>query len=243
MLLSLFCLDLDLHPDLAVQLLLQLLRTAPDLIAPFGVLRPDDGDVLAGRCGRGSPGSPVPGRGLSPVQKPAVFAPLVLEERGELFVVQGAADHEDRVPDGLRVFHVGRHLEVILPERVSVGTLLRGELRHPDAVAEIVPEFELAVLLSEEGLEHLVVDRVAEFLVARPRLEAVADDAVDPGDRLLFVGDEDPPEARFHAVGPPLVEEDPRRPLSEGAEDLVADRMDLRGDLVGRDPLVRPVRP
>ena len=179
-----------------------------------GVFRPDDGNVLTVDADAVHPEIPFRDEGLAPVQEPAVFAPLVLEERGELLVVQGAADHEDRVPDGLGVFHVGRDLEVIPPERVR--DLLRGELGHPDVVAEVVPQFELAILLAEEGLEHLVIDRIAEFLVARPRLKAAADDVVDPGDRLLLVGNEDPPEARFHPVGPSLVEEDPRRPLSRG---------------------------
>ena len=178
---------------------------------------------------------------LSPVQEPAVFASLVLEKRGELFVVQGAADHEDRVPDGLCIFHVGRDFEVIPPE--CVWDLFRAELGDPDAVAEVVPQFELTIVLSEERLEHLVVDRIAQFLVARPRLKAAADDVVDPGDRFLLVGNEDPPEARLHAIGPPLVEEYPRRPLSQGAEDLIADRMELRGDLIGSDPLLRSARP
>ena len=131
---------------------------------------------------------------------------------------------------------MGRHLEVVPPERVG-NAFIRGELRHLDPIAKIVPEFELAVLLAEEGLEHFVVDCVSQFLVARPRLKAVADDAVNPVDRLFLVGNEDPPETRFHPVGLSLLQKDSWRTLPEGAEDLIADRMDLRGDFVGCDPL------
>jgi len=104
-------------------------------------------------------------------------------------------------------------------------------------IAKIAPEFELTVFLAEEGFKHLVVDGVPKLVVARPSLETAANDAVDPGDRFFFVRYVDPPETRLHAVRLSLVQKHPRRPFSEGAEDLVVNRADLFRNLVGRDPL------
>src|SRR4030042_2959795 len=77
-------LDLDLHADLAIELLFQFLRPAPDLIAPFGIFRPDDRDVLTVDPDTVHPAVPFGCKVLSAVQKPAVFASLVLEKRRAL---------------------------------------------------------------------------------------------------------------------------------------------------------------
>jgi len=104
------------------------------------------------------------------------------------------------------------------------------------SLSEVVTQLELPILLAEERLEHLVVDRVAELLRCAPASGSSGRTMLSiRRDRLLLVGDVDPPEARFHAAGPPLVGERAAGPLPEGAENLVADRTDLRRDLfVGR---------
>ncbi len=232
--LELLCRHFDLDLDLPAQFSVEGIPAAPDLVAPLCLPGSNDGDIIVIHAHPLHLEVALLERIVLFAQKPTVLAPGIGEEGRELTVVHGASDEKDLVSQGFPVLDVGRDLEIVL--RLTVGGLfLLGEISHVDIVLEMVAQLELAVFFPEEGFEHLVVNRVAQFFIPGLRLETAADHAVDPGDRFLFIGDENSPQARLHRIRFAFVHEYPRRPLAQGAENLVADGLGLRRDLIGRD--------